>query len=191
MKYSCWAAGRPVCLSPAPTGVCSGTRRQVKLSELSAAAVLIFSFKVDSCFNDSCCSCCLSRCQTVSLSLHVYEAKNMTQIKNKIRNKTNPSAVARMCTFAELLSVSVRLCAVRLLGWIKRLQHNRTGLDSEESDPARRDLRLTRNEPVSSHRVLILSPSSNPEIAFNPLENERIICSSLCSCAISNSSWMN
>lgn len=53
---------------------------------------------------------------SLSLSLHVYEAKNMTQIKNKIRNKTNPSAVARMCTFAELLSVSVRLCAVRLLG---------------------------------------------------------------------------
>lgn len=62
----------PVCLPPAPTGICSGARRQVKLSELSAVTVLIFSFRVDSCFNDSCCSCCLSRCQTVSLALCMF-----------------------------------------------------------------------------------------------------------------------
>lgn len=54
----------------------------------------------------------------LSRSLHVYEAKNMTKIKNKkkIKMKTTPSAVGRMCTFPELLSVSVKLCAARLLG---------------------------------------------------------------------------
>lgn len=146
MKYSCWAAGRPVCLSPAPTGVCSGTRRQVKLSELSAAAVLIFSFKVDSCFNDSCCSCCLSRCQTVSLSLHVYEAKNMTQIKNKIRNKTNPSAVGCMCTLQSCCQC--RLDSVPFVFWAELNVYNTT-------------------EPGSTARSLILHVETSDWLVMN------------------------
>lgn len=69
---------------------------------LAAAAALIFCFRVDFCFNDSCCSCCFS--QTVSPSLQVDEADNMTQ-----GNSALVCVRVRACASAAVRAIKSRL----------------------------------------------------------------------------------